>query len=76
MTGLVIGLWTSRILGISIVTTILGAAPGGITGMSLVGTEYGVGTAVAALHAFRLITVLILLPLIVKSLNLIGVIKS
>ena len=45
---------------------LLGAAPGGISGMSLVGAEFGVGAAVAALHAVRLITVLLVLPLAVK----------
>ena len=76
MTGLVIGLWTSKLLNVDVITTILGAAPGGISGMSLVGSEYGVGAAVATLHAVRLITVLLILPLIVKLLNLLGVIKS
>ena len=76
ITGLAIGLWTSRLLNIDIITTILGAAPGGISGMSLVGSEYGVGAAVATLHAVRLITVLLILPLVVKCLNLFGVIKS
>ena len=76
MTGLAIGLWTSRLLNIVVITTILGAAPGGISGMSLVASEYGVGAAVATLHAVRLITVLLILPLIVKCLNLFGVIKS
>ena len=69
-------LWTSRLLNIDVITTILGAAPGGISGMSLVGSEYGVGAAVATLHAVRLITVLLILPLIVKCLNIFGVIKS
>ena len=76
ITGLAIGLWTSRILKIDVITTILGAAPGGISGMSLVGSEYGVGAAVATLHAVRLITVLLILPLVVKLLNLFGIIKS
>ena len=76
ITGLAIGLWTSRLLNIDVITTILGAAPGGISGMSLVGSEYGVGAAVATLHAVRLITVLLILPLVVKFLNLFGVIKS
>ncbi len=76
ITGLAIGLWTSRLMGVDIITTILGAAPGGISGMSLVGSEYGVGAAVATLHAVRLITVLLILPLVVKSLSLIGIIKS
>ena len=59
ITGLAIGLWTSRLLNIDVITTILGAAPG-----------------VATLHAVRLITVLLILPLVVKCLNLFGVLKS
>ena len=76
ITGLAIGLWVSRLLNVDVITSILGAAPGGISGMSLVGSEYGVGAAVATLHAVRLITVLLILPLVVKMLNLFGVIKS
>ena len=76
ITALAIGLWTSRLLNIDLITTILVAAPGGISGMSLVGSEYGVGPAVATLHAVRLITVLLILPLVVKCLNIFGVIKS
>ena len=76
LTGLAIGLWTSRLLNVDLITTILGAAPGGISGMSLVGSEYGVGPAVATLHAVRLITVLLILPIIVKILNLFGIIKT
>lgn len=66
LTGVVVGLWCSRLLGIDPVVALLGAAPGGISGMSLVGAEFGVGAAVAALHALRLITVLLVLPLIVR----------
>ena len=76
LTGLAIGLWTSKLLNVNVITTILGAAPGGISGMSFVGSKYGVGPAVATLHAVRLITVLLILPLVVKLLNLFGMIKS
>ena len=76
ITGLAIGLLTSRLLNINVITTILGAAPGGISGMSLVGSEYGVDAAVATLHSVRLIIVLLILPLVVKCLNLFVVIKS
>ena len=76
ITGLAIGLWTSRLLHIDVITKILGAAPGGISGMSLVGSEYEVGDSVATLHAVSLITVLLILPLVVKCMNLFGVIKS
>ncbi len=72
LTGIVIGLWSSRLLGIDPLIALLGAAPGGISGMSLVGAEFGVGAAVAALHAVRLITVLLVLPLIVKCLGPLG----
>lgn len=66
LTGVVVGLWCGRLLGIDPVVALLGAAPGGISGMSLVGAEFGVGAAVAALHAIRLITVLLVIPLVVK----------
>ena len=69
LTGIVIGLWSSRLLGIDPVVALLGAAPGGISGMSLVGAEFGVGAAVAALHAVRLITVLLVLPLVVRLIS-------
>ena len=45
-----IGLWTSRLLNIDVITTILGAGPGGISGKSLVESEYGVSATVATLH--------------------------
>ncbi len=76
LTGIVIGLWSSRLLGIDPLIALLGAAPGGISGMSLVGAEFGVGAAVAALHAVRLITVLLILPILVKLLAPLGLINS
>ena len=66
LTGLVVGLGCSRMLGVDPVVALLGAAPGGISGMSLVGAEFGVGAAVASLHAVRLITVLLVLPITVR----------
>lgn len=69
LTGIVVGLWSSRLLDIDPVVALLGAAPGGISGMSLVGTEFGVGAAVAALHAVRLITVLLVIPLVVRLIS-------
>ena len=75
LSGVAIGLWSSRLLGIDPITSLLGAAPGGISGMSLVGDEFGVGAAVAVLHAVRLITVLLVLPLIVKILGPLGLLN-
>ena len=68
LTGVVVGWGCSRLLGIDPVVALLGAAPGGISGMSLVGAEFGVGAAVAALHAVRLITVLLVVPVVMKLL--------
>ena len=68
MAGLIVGLLCIRLLGMDPLVALLGAAPGGISGMSLVGAEFGVGAAVAALHAVRLITVLLVLPLAVRLL--------
>ncbi len=68
ITGILVGLLISRFLGVEKIVALLGAAPGGTIGMSLVGEEFGVGAAVAALHAVRLITVLFLIPAIVNFL--------
>ena len=65
-TGLLVGLCCSRLLGLDPLVALLGAAPGGISGMSLAGDELGVGAPVAVLHAVRLITVLLVLPLVVR----------
>ncbi len=76
ITGIVVGLVISRVLGVDPTVALLGAAPGGTIGMSLVGAEFGVGAAVAALHAVRLITVLFLIPAIVHFLAPMGSIDS
>ncbi len=69
ITGILVGLLISKYFGVEKIVALLGAAPGGTIGMSLVGSEFGVGAAVAALHAVRLITVLFLIPAIVHFLD-------
>ena len=68
--GFLIAFVITKFLGIDAKIAILGSAPGGTIGMSLIGAEFGVGAAVAALHAVRLITVLLLLPALVNLLKL------
>jgi len=68
ITGIMVGLLISKFFGVEKIVALLGAAPGGTIGMSLVGAEFGVGAAVAALHAVRLITVLFLIPAVVHFL--------
>ena len=72
ITGIMVGLLISKFFGVEKIVALLGAAPGGTIGMSLVGAEFGVGAAVAALHAVRLITVLFLIPAIVNLLTSVG----
>ncbi len=72
ITGILVGLLINRFFGVETVVALLGAAPGGTIGMSLVGEEFGVGAAVAALHAVRLITVLFLIPAIVNIFAPVG----
>ena len=67
-TGLFLGFLVVRVFGIDPLIALLGSAPGGTLGMSLVGAELGVGAAVAAIHAFRLIAVLLITPAFVKYL--------
>ena len=69
-TGFLIAFLISKFLGIDPKVAILGSAPGGTIGMSLIGAEFGVGAAVAALHAVRLITVLLLIPALINFLGL------
>ena len=68
LTGLFVGFLVVRLFGVDPLIALLGSAPGGTLGMSLVGAELGVGAAVAAIHAFRLIAVLLITPAVVKYL--------
>jgi len=65
-TGILLGFLITKFFGVQPIIAFLGSAPGGTIGMSLVGAEFGVGAAVAALHAVRLITLLLLIPAIVN----------
>ncbi len=76
LTGLLISFLIIKFLGIDPKIAILGSAPGGTIGMSLIGAEFGVGAAVAALHAVRLITVLLLIPALINFLRLKSFINS
>ena len=69
LTGFLVGFIVVRLFGIDPLIAFLGSAPGGTLGMSLVGAELGVGAAVAAIHACRLIAVLLITPALVKYLT-------
>ena len=66
LTGILLGLFISRFLGVEKVVALLGATPGGTIGMSFLGEEFGVGSSVAALQAVRLVTILFVMPAVIK----------
>ena len=76
LTGFLIAFLISKFLGIDSTIALLGSAPGGTIGMSLIGSEYGVGAAVAAIHAVRLIVILLLIPTLLNLLGLKGDINT
>ena len=76
LTGLAVGLWTSQIINLDVIPTILGATLDGISDMSLSRVKYRVSSTVATFHEAKLITILLILLIVVKYLNLFGLIKS
>ena len=74
ITGILVALLINKFLGVDLTIALLGSAPGGTIGMSLVGAEFGVGAAVAAMHAVRLITVLFFVPAIMNFLGANGIV--
>ena len=72
--GILVALLLNKFLGVDLTIALLGSAPGGTIGMSLVGAEFGVGAAVAAMHAVRLITVLFFVPAIVNFFRANGIV--
>ncbi len=64
--GLILELWNSRLLDIYPIISLLGAAPGGTSGMNIVRSEFGVGAVFAAVQTVRLITVLMVLPITIQ----------
>ncbi len=66
-TGVLSGVLISRWLGIERLTAILGTAPGGLTDMSLIALDMGAqGTTVMVMHLARLISVIVVVPWVVR----------
>ncbi|WP_053954939.1 AbrB family transcriptional regulator [Inediibacterium massiliense] len=62
-----LGFLISKFTGLDIVTALFSCAPGGITDMTLISEAYGAQTPkVAILHLMRLISVITILPMIIK----------
>lgn len=68
-TGVLSGYLISRWLGIERLTAILGTAPGGISDMSLIALDMGAQTStVVVMHLARLISVVVVVPWVVRLL--------
>ncbi|MDX2271449.1 MAG: AbrB family transcriptional regulator [Cyanobacteriota bacterium] len=68
-TGVLSAYLISRWLGVERMTALLGTAPGGITDMSLIALDMGAQTStVMVMHLARLISVIVVVPWIVRWL--------
>jgi membrane AbrB-like protein len=68
--SVVLGYLMWKFTGMDLVTAMFGAAPGGLADMTLISEAYGADTSkVVALHVARLITVLTILPMIIKFIS-------
>ncbi len=68
-TGVLSGYLISRWLGVERLTALLGTAPGGISDMSLIALDMGAQTStVMVMHLARLISVIIVVPWVVRLL--------
>ena len=62
-----LGFVISRLTGLDLVTALFSSSPGGLTDMVLISEAYGAEIhKVALLHLIRLITVITVLPLVIK----------
>jgi len=68
--SLILGVIISKLTGLDLVTALFSSSPGGLTDMSLIAEAYGAETdKVALLHLMRLITVITVLPIMIKILQ-------
>lgn len=65
--SLCLGLIISKLTGLDLITALFSCSPGGLTDMTIIADEYGAQTPkVALMHLMRLITVITVLPLVIK----------
>ncbi|MCT4618431.1 MAG: AbrB family transcriptional regulator [Marinisporobacter sp.] len=65
--SIALGFIISKISGIDLITSLFSCSPGGLTDMALISEAYGAQTPkVVLLHLMRLITVITVLPFVIK----------
>jgi membrane AbrB-like protein len=63
----ILGFLISKLTGLDLLTALFSSAPGGLTDVTLISEAYGADISkVAVLHLARMITVITILPLIIK----------
>lgn len=68
-TGVLSGLAISKLLGMEPLTALLGTAPGGLSDISLIALDMGAqGSTVLIMHLTRLISVIAIVPWIVRAI--------
>ncbi|GAA0179624.1 hypothetical protein SH2C18_24630 [Clostridium sediminicola] len=66
----VLGFFISKFTGLDLITSLFSCSPGGLTDMTLISEAYGADTSkVVAMHSARLITVIAVLPIIIKIIT-------
>lgn len=71
MASIVIGYFIHRVTGLDINTALFSCSPGGITDMTLLSDSYGAESPkVAILQLVRLITIIGLMPTIIKNISI------
>lgn len=66
--SVILGIVVAKTTGMDLITALFSSAPGGITEMTLASEAYGADTPkVAILHLMRLISVITILPIVIKS---------
>ncbi|MEO0854296.1 MAG: AbrB family transcriptional regulator, partial [Cyanobacteria bacterium J06648_11] len=72
-TGVLSGLAISKLLGMEPLTALLGTAPGGLSDISLIALDMGAqGSTVLIMHLTRLISVIAIVPWIVRAIARMG----
>ena len=66
-----LGFFILKMTGLDLVTALFSCSPGGLTDMTLIADAYGAEThKVAVMHLMRLVTVITVLPLLIRSVYL------
>ena len=71
---IILGVFISKVTGVDLITAMLGSSPGGLTEMTIIADSYQADTSkVAVMHLIRLVSVVTILPIVIKKVIMIFV---